>query len=163
MELGYQYSEDKGKAATGPAEPVAPPEITYQTSGNAPEIDLKAPKYNKALADKRRNQFLTTKHSIKEKMQLYSCSTKGKLEELQEILEGTNGKEALSVTEEVSKAGYYWTVIHYASHYGHYEVLQYIIEFLDDHPDKFEIFNMQTTEGKSPLFCAILSSDINYK
>ena len=68
MELGYQYSEDKGKAATGPYEPIAPPEIIYQSSGNAPEIDLKAPKYDKSLADTRRNKFLTTKHSIKEKM-----------------------------------------------------------------------------------------------
>ena len=123
MELGYQYSEDKGKAATGPYEPTAPPEITYQSSGNAPDIDLKAPKYDKELANSRRNRFLTTKHSIKEKMQLYSCSTKGKLDELKDILEGTPESEALSVTEEVSKAGYYWTVIHYASHYGHYEVL----------------------------------------
>lgn len=123
MDLAYQYSEDKGAAACGPIDPLAPPEINYQSSGNAPDIDLKAPKYDKSLADERRNKYLTTKHSIKEKMQLYSCSTKGKLDELKEILEGSNGKEALSVTEEVSKAGYYWTVIHYASHYGHYEVL----------------------------------------
>lgn len=34
---------------------------------------------------------------------------------------------------------------------------------MEDHPQKFEIFNMQTKEGKSPLFCTILSSDINAK
>jgi ankyrin repeat protein len=64
------------------------------------------------------------------------------------------------VTEEISKSGYYWTVLHYASHYGHYEVLNFLIEFLEDHPRKMDIFNMQTTEGKTPLFCAILSGDI---
>lgn len=37
------------------------------------------------------------------------------------------------------------------------------MEFLRDHPDRYEIFNLQTTEGKSPLFCAILSNDINVK
>ena len=69
LKLGIQFSEDKGLAATGPGyEPTSPPEITYQSSGNAPEIDLKAPKYSKALADERRNAYLTTKHSIKEKM-----------------------------------------------------------------------------------------------
>ena len=92
-------------------------------------------------------------------MRLYECSTEGRIDELREMLEG---EEKYSVTEEVSKSGYYWTIIHYASHFGHYEVLQYIVmEFLRDHPDRFEIFNLQTTEGKSPLFCAILSSDIN--
>ena len=50
--------------------------------------------------------------------------------------------------------------MHYASHYGHYDILIYLIEFLENEPDKYEIFNMQTTEGKTPLFCAILSGDI---
>jgi ankyrin repeat protein len=71
-----------------------------------------------------------------------------------------NPEKSYSVTEEISKSGYYWTVLHYASHYGHYEVLNFLIEFLEDHPRKMDIFNMQTTEGKTPLFCAILSGDI---
>ena len=98
------------------------------------------------------------KHSIKEKMELYTSSTKGKLDDLKEVLENPNKK--YSVTEEISKSGYYWTVLHYASHYGHYDVLIYLIEYLDSHPDKYDIFNMQTTEGKTPLFCAVLSGDI---
>ena len=80
------------------------------------------------------------KHSIKEKMELYTSSTKGKLEELKDALE--NPEKKFSITEEISKSGYYWTVLHYASHYGHYEVLIFLIEFLEDHPDKFDIFNM---------------------
>ena len=99
--------------------------------------------------------------SIKEKMELYTCSTKGKLSELKDAL--LSPDKQYSVTEEISKSGYYWTVLHYASHYGHYEVLNFLIEFLECHPDKFEIFNMQTTEGKTPLFCAILSGDISSK
>lgn len=91
-------------------------------------------------------------------MELYTSSTKGKLEELKFALENPDKK--FSVTEEISKSGYYWTVLHYASHYGHYEVLLFLLEHLEDHPDKFEIFNMQTTEGKTPLFCAVLSGDI---
>ena len=96
------------------------------------------------------------KHSIKEKMELYTASTKGLFDDLKLVL----GSKSYSITEEISKSGYYWTVLHYASHYGHYDVLIYLIEFLEDHPEKYEIFNMQTTEGKTPLFCAILSGDI---
>ena len=55
MQLGLnekQYSDDSGWAATGPiSEPMSPPTITYQSSGNAPDVDLKAPKYNKETAD----------------------------------------------------------------------------------------------------------------
>ena len=91
-------------------------------------------------------------------MELYTSSTKGKLDNLKEVL--NNSQKKYSVTEEISKSGYYWTVLHYASHYGHYDILMYLIEYLEDHPDKYEIFNMQTTEGKTPLFCAILSGDI---
>ena len=89
-------------------------------------------------------------------MELYTSSTKGLLEDLKQAL----STKDYSITEEISKSGYYWTVLHYASHYGHYDVLIFLIEFLEDHPEKFEIFNMQTTEGKTPLFCAILSGDI---
>jgi ankyrin repeat protein len=98
------------------------------------------------------------KHTIKEKMELYTSSTKGKLEDLKVVLSDTS--KNYSVTEEISKSGYFWTVLHYASHYGHYDTLLYLIDYLSDNPDKFEIFNMQTTEGKTPLFCAVLSGDI---
>jgi hypothetical protein len=127
-------------------------------SGHTQEVDLGAPPYDLNLAERRRNAYMTVKHSIKEKMELYTSSTKGKLEELKEVLE--NDSKKYSVTEEISKSGYYWTVLHYASHYGHYDILIYLIEFLSNEENKYEIFNMQTTEGKTPLFCAVLSGDI---
>ena len=40
-----------------------------------PEIDLYAPPYDENIANTRRQKFLTKKHSIPEKMQLYTCST----------------------------------------------------------------------------------------
>jgi ankyrin repeat protein len=56
-------------------------------SGCTPDIDLGAPAYNKDLAERRRQQFMTMKHSIKEKMELYTSSTKGKLDDLKEVLQ----------------------------------------------------------------------------
>jgi hypothetical protein len=76
-------------------------------------------------------------------MELYNSSTKGSLDELRSIAM----KKNYSLVEEVSKAGYYWTVFHYASHYGHTGVLEFLIAQFSDHPDKFEIFNLQTVEG----------------
>ena len=54
-------------------------------------------------------------------MELYTSSTKGHLDQIIDIF--TNPEKKFSITEEISKTGYYWTVLHYASHYGHYEVL----------------------------------------
>lgn len=79
-------------------------------------------------------------HSIKEKMELYTSSTKGKLDDLKDALD--NPLKKYSVTEEISKGGYFWTVLHYASHYGHYDTLLYLIEFLEDHPNKLDVFNL---------------------
>ena len=74
-------------------------------------------------------------------MELYNSSTKGNLDDLQLIA------KKYSLLEEVSKAGYFWTVFHYASHYGHAKVLQYLIDQFDNHQDKYDIFNLQTVEG----------------
>ena len=101
---------------------------------------------------------MTKKHSIKEKMELYTSSTKGNLEGLIDSL--TNSIKKYSITEEISKSNFYWTMLHYASHYGHYDILLYLIDFLNGDMNKFDIFNMQTTEGKTPLFCCVLSGDI---
>ena len=66
------------------------------------------------------------------------------------------------MVEEVSKEGHYWTSLHYACHYGHYHIVEYILSYLNEHmPEQFtEIVNLQTIEGKTPLFCAMLSGDI---
>lgn len=89
-----------------------------------PIIELDAPLFDEKIAEERRNRLLTKVHTIPEKMELYNCSTKGKVDDLKEILK----TKKYSLVEEVSKAGYYWTVFHYASHYGHVNILEYLIE-----------------------------------
>ena len=56
-------------------------------------------------------------------MELYNCSTQGKIDELKVLLT----EKKYSVTEEVSKEGHHWTVLHYAAHYGHIKVLEFLI------------------------------------
>ena len=50
--------------------------------------------------------------------------------------------------------------MHYAAHYGHLNVLQFLMEFVKEKDLLHEMLNMQTVEGKTPLFCTILSGDI---
>jgi hypothetical protein len=120
--------------------------LTNLSSGapaGAPVVDLCAPLYDEDVAEERRKRILTKQHSIPEKMELYNSSTKGIFDDIKNIVE----TKKYSLVEEVSKAGYYWTVFHYASHYGHAKVLQYLIDQVENHPEKYDIFNLQTTEG----------------
>ena len=117
--------------------------LSSSAPAGAPVVDLCAPSYDEDVAEERRKRILTKQHSIPEKMELYNSSTKGIFDDIKNIVE----IKKYSLVEEVSKAGYYWTVFHYASHYGHAKVLQYLIDKVENHPDKYDIFNLQTTEG----------------
>ena len=96
-----------------------------------------APPYDEASVDMRRGMVLTQNHSIPEKMEMFNASTKGIIEDLEQIAD----TKKYSLVEEVSKAGYYWTVFHYASHYGHVKFLENLLKRYEDHPMKYEIFN----------------------
>src|SRR5258708_819026 len=94
-----------------------------EINDHMPILDLGAPSYDEDVAEDRRKRLLTKVHTIPEKMELYNSSTKGILEDLMTIVKD----KKFSLLEEVSKAGYFWTVLHYASHYGHVKVLEYLI------------------------------------
>ena len=64
-------------------------------------------------------------------MSLYNCSTQGKLDDLKELLH----EKGFSATEEVSKEGHFWTVFHYSCHYGHIDVLKYLLKYLVYEPE----------------------------
>ena len=50
--------------------------------------------------------------------------------------------------------------MHYSAHYGHIKILEFLIEYISTFENYHDILNLQTIEGKTPLFCAILSGDI---
>ena len=116
----------------------APPTQTMEATYPMPPIKLYAPPYSEANAVAMRNKLLTKKHTIAEKMQLYNCSTKGNIDEFKTLICEKN----YSATEEVSKEGHFWTVLHYASHYGHINVIQFLVEHLQDNENCFDILNM---------------------
>ena len=51
----------------------------------APHLDLGAPSYDEEIAEERRQRYITKKHTIPEKMELYNASTKGHLDDLVNI------------------------------------------------------------------------------
>ena len=103
-----------------------------------PQIELYAPPYNAESAATLRDLYVTRQHSIPEKMELYNASVQGRLEELRNLLI----EKGYSISEEVSKEGHYWTVLHYAAHYGHLPCVDFIMNQLCNREDFFEILNL---------------------
>ena len=142
----------------GAKAPSAPGPETFPTKPDypVPQINLHAPPYSAERAAHQRELYVTKKHTIPEKMELYNASTKGKLDDLKELLI----EKGYSITEEVSKEGHFWTVLHYATHYGHVQTLEFLLDHISQFEHFFDILNLQTIEGKTPLFCSTLSGDI---
>ena len=146
-----------GSAPGGPPPP--PPKLDKKFPDidfEVPKINLYAPPYSADETTQQRNKYVTKLHTIPDKMLLYNSSTQGKLDDLKALLI----EKGFSVTEEVSKEGHFWTVLHYATHYGHIHIVEFLLDFLKNKDEFYEILNLQTIEGKTPLFCSILSGDI---
>lgn len=107
--------------------------------------------FDKDLAKDRQNKYIKNELISSQKMELYDCGVKGDLNNLKNIVE--NKKYNLS--EECSANGYYWTVMHYASHYGYVDIIKYVVNHYKDNPNKLEILNIQSNIGMSPLMIAV--------
>ena len=105
-------------------------------------------------AEKIRKQFLSNSLNNTQKMELYNTAINGNVDKLKELVES----KSYSLMEECSASGYYWTVLHYASHYGHINVVNYILQYFQNNPDKVDILNLQSNLGLSPLLISINNS-----
>lgn len=108
---------------------------------------------DESLAKSRRERFLTKILTSTEKMELYDSGVKGDLEKLKDVLE----KKKYNLLEECSAAGYYWTSLHYACHYGHLNIIEFYVDYFKFNPHKIEIFNIQSNLGMTPLMIAIVN------
>ena len=108
------------------------------------------------------NNNITNKLSIDEKMIFYNSVINNDLDLFKILLKG-NGEiqEPYDIFEEVSASGYNWTVFHYAMHYGKWEIIKYIFEYLID-LNKLDIaLKMKTNDKRCPMLCLIKSNFFN--
>lgn len=116
--------------------------------------------YDKEHAEKVRKKHLLNKLPNNKKLELYNCSVNGDVKTLIKYVEEDN----YSIFEEISAAGYFWTALHYAAHYGNIEIVEYVLEKINDNSDKLDMANLQSNLGLSPLFIALSNSlDIEKK
>ena len=111
-------------------------------------------KYDPEKAEANRKKFLSNTLDTNKKMELYNCSVKGDLDNFKNLIE----VKKFPILEECSASGYYWTVIHYAAHYGFENIIDFVLEHFQNHPEKKALLNMQSNLGQSPLTICVVSS-----
>ena len=110
--------------------------------------------YDQDHADKVRKTFMSNTLTTTQKMELYNCSVAGNVDTLKELIE----LKKYPLLEECSASGYYWTVLHYAAHYGFDNIINFVLEFYQNNPNKKNVLNLQSNLGLSPLFICLNSS-----
>ena len=111
-------------------------------------------KFDPTRAEIIRKKYLSNSLNNSQKMEMYNTAINGNVDTLRELVE----TKKFNLMEECSASGYYWTVLHYASHYGHINVVDYILQHYQNNPDKVEILNLQSNLGLSPLLISINNS-----
>ena len=114
--------------------------------------------FDSAYADEIRKKYLRTDLPSNLKMDIYNSCTKGETDKYIELVK--SGK--YPILEECSAAGYFWTGLHYACHYGHYDIIKYTVEHFKDNPEKIAIMSLQSNKGLTPYTIAI-SNCANYE
>jgi hypothetical protein len=104
-----------------------------------------------------RVKYLTNKLQTSDKMNFYQAVIDGNLDAYKKYIQGTYGL-TYNIFEEVSAPGYGWTTFHYAMHYAKWNIIKYIIEYLEQQ-NKIEIaFRLKSKDGRCPLLCLLKSN-----
>lgn len=104
-----------------------------------------------------RNRYLTNKLQTTDKMNFYQSVIDGNLDAYKKYIYGTYG-QVYNIFEEVSAPGYGWTTFHYAMHYAKWNIIKFIIEYLESQ-NKIEIgFGLKSKDGRCPLLCLLKSN-----
>ena len=94
-------------------------------------------------------------------MKLYNSTVSGNLDEYKKYIYGINSGKPYSIFEEVSAPGYKWTTFHYAMHYGKWEIIKFIFEYLIDLNLLDKALNIKSKDNICPLLCLLRSKVLN--
>ena len=118
------------------------------------ELLVKEIKKRNVLSDQElRARYLTNKLPTNDKMNFYQATIDGNLDAYKRFIKGIYGQPY-----NISAPGYGWTTIHYAMHYAKWNIIKFIIEYLQSE-NKLEIgFRLKSKDGRCPLLCLLKSN-----
>ena len=101
-----------------------------------------------------RSMCMTVDMTPKGKFEMHSVITQDDLKSLKNLIEN----QGASVLEEISAPGHFWTPIHYAMHYGSYQIIAYLLIKLQEHNILDLAMLLQSKDGRCPLLCLLRSN-----
>jgi ssDNA-binding Zn-finger/Zn-ribbon topoisomerase 1 len=104
-----------------------------------------------------RNMLMTFGLTVQQKMELYNAAVEGRLNEFKSLV---NDKK-YPLLEEVSAHNYYWTPLHYAMHYGQYEIINFILTSLNANETVPLAMKLLSDDGRCPLLCLLRSNSLS--
>ena len=107
--------------------------------------------------DELRKKLITSDLPVAAKMELYNACVNGKLNELKNLI--LNKK--YPVLEEVSAKTYGWTPLHYSFHYGKWEIVNFILDYLRKKGILDMAMMLKSSDGRTPLLCLLRSNSLN--
>jgi hypothetical protein len=104
-----------------------------------------------------RANLMTFNLPIQQKMELYNAAVEGKINEFKNLIT----EKKYPILEEVSAHNYYWTTLHYAMHYGQYDIVNYIMTYLNSLDTLQLAMKLQSDDGRCPLLCLLRSNSLS--
>ena len=101
-----------------------------------------------------RQKFVTFSLSVQQKMDLYQATIEGRLKEFRRLVE----EKHFPMLEEVSAHNYFWTPLHYAMHYGKWDIIEYILDAKNKEGQLENVMRLQSNDNRCPLMCLIKSN-----
>ena len=102
-----------------------------------------------------REKYITKNLCTDDKMKIYEAILKEDLNFLKQIINQDN------IFEELSQKNYYWTGFHYAMHYGKWECIKFLSEYLIS-KNLFDIaLRLKSNDKRCPLLCLLKSNALS--
>lgn len=120
-----------------------------KSSNNLPSIS-----YTK---EQLRSNLMTFGLPVQNKMELYNAAVEGKLNEFKTLILD----KKYPILEEVSAHNYYWTPLHYAMHYGQYDIIHFIMFYFNGTEKLKLAMKLLSDDGRCPLLCLLRSNSLS--
>ena len=106
-----------------------------------------------------RQKYITVNLNLNQKMELYSAAVEGRLNDFRRLVFDKH----YPPLEEVSARSYYWTPLHYALHYGKWEVASFIFDFYQKRDELDNIMRLESSDNRCPILCLLKSNALQYE
>lgn len=103
-----------------------------------------------------RKALMTFNLSVGDKMELYNSCVEGRLNDFKHLVQ----VKKFNVLEEVSAHSYYWTPLHYAMHYGQWDLIKFICDHLKNSNQFDGAMRLESNDNRCPLLCLLRSNNL---